>query len=200
AAAAPSQGEAVYPEARPTEQRAPRAALGEGGERVRVPRAERPPDACAAVPSPQPIADLSFHVRCGLERGLQELLVLGRQLQWHHAASETARRHHGRGIACAVLEIEGLSEKDGLELRLGVVGEYRFQSRLQRLIYARRDEGDRLLQLRTAQASGERGPWDQRVLQGRRRDDLPYILMLQPRTRSGEQRLSAARPSAQGPR
>src|SRR5262249_54412845 len=200
AAAAPSQGEAVYPEARPTEQRAPRAALGEGGERVRFPRAERPPDPCAAVPRPQPIADLSSHVRCGLERGLQELLVLGRQLQWHHAASETSRRRHGHGVACAGFEIEGLSEKDGLELRLGVVGEYRFQSRLQRLIYARGDEGDGLLQLRTAQVFPERGPWDQRVLQGRRGDDLPYILVLCPRARSGEQRLSAARLGAQGSR
>src|SRR5262245_7352528 len=67
-------------------------------------------------------------------------------------------------------------------------------------IHAQGDEGDGLLQLRTAQVSPERGPWDQRVLQGRRGDDLPYILMLQPRTRSGEQGLSAARPGAQGSR
>src|SRR5262249_8308645 len=131
---------------------------------------------------------------------MQELLVLGRQLQWHHVASETARRHHGRRVACAVFEIEELSEKDGLELRLGIVREYRFQSRLQRLIHAQGDEGDGLLQLRTAQVSPERGPWDQRVLQGRRGDDLPYILMLRRRTRAGEQGLAAARPGPKGSR
>jgi len=41
-------------------------------------------------------------------------------------------------------------------------------------------------------------PRDQRVLRGRRRDDLPYVLVLRPWARRGERRLSTARPGAQG--
>src|SRR5262249_22271150 len=72
-----------------------------------------------------------LHVRHGLERGLQELLLLGRRLRWHHGASETSRRDHDRGVTCAVFETEDLSEADGLELQVGVVRHQRFWSRLQ---------------------------------------------------------------------
>src|SRR5215510_15826536 len=76
--AASGQREGVYPAARSTKRGAPRATVGEGAEGLCLRRAERPRDPFAAVPRPQPIADLSLHVWDGLERGVQELLVLGR--------------------------------------------------------------------------------------------------------------------------
>src|SRR5262249_17168386 len=101
-------------------------------------------------------------------------------------------------VARAVFETERFSEADGLGLQVGVVRQHRFQSRLQRLIYARGDEGNGLLQLRTTQISVERGAGDQRVLQGRRGHDLPYLLVLRPWAGCGERRLSAARPGTEG--
>ena len=86
---------------RPPQRGAPRAALGQGRQGLCVRRPERQGDAGRPVRGPQPAHGAAFHVRAGLERGLQELLVLGRRFRAHDPASCRARHHAGRGLARA---------------------------------------------------------------------------------------------------
>ena len=119
----------------------------------------------------EPAARLPLHVRSGLEGGMPQLLVLGRQLQRHRRAPEAPRRDAGRGVAGAAREARGLQAAPGLELQVGVVARQRLQPRLPRLLHARGAEGG-LLQLRGPGVRGQRGSGRQRVRQGRCRRRL----------------------------
>ena len=81
-----------------------------------------------------PAPGLSFHVRAGLERGLSELLVLGRQLQRRRRPSRASRHRAGGGVARAARQDRGLPQAHGLDVPLGVVAPQRLQLRLRRLV------------------------------------------------------------------
>ena len=117
----------------------------------------------------EPAHRLPLHVRPGLERGLPQLLVLGRQLQRHRRAPGAPRRVVGRDLAGAAGEAGSLQEAHGLELQVGLLARQRLQPRLSRLLHARGAE-DGGLQLRSrADLAPSRGARRQRLRQGRGR-------------------------------
>ena len=67
--------------------------MGQGRQGLCVRRARRKGDAGRPVQGTQPARGAALHVRAGLERGLQELLVLGRRFRAHDPASCRARHH-----------------------------------------------------------------------------------------------------------
>ena len=84
------------------ERGAPRAALGQGRQGLCVRRTERQGrrwPTCSAGRSQLVVQHFMFAP--GLERGLQELLVLGRRLRAHDPASRRARHHAGGDLARA---------------------------------------------------------------------------------------------------
>ena len=70
----------------------------------------------------RPAHRLAFHVRPRLERGLPELLVLGRQLQRRRRPPRASRHRLGGGLAGTARQARGLPQAHGLDVPLGVVG------------------------------------------------------------------------------
>ena len=87
-----SQGEGIHPAARSAERRAPRVALGQGRQAVRLRRTGRQGDPGRPVRRAQPADRLSFHVRSRMGAGLPELLVRGRSHRRRELAPAAARR------------------------------------------------------------------------------------------------------------
>ena len=86
------QGERVHPAARGAGEGAPRAAVGESREGVRLRGAGGPRRPSADLFARRGPADRpALHVRTGLERGLPELLLLVGQFQRHRRAPGRAR-------------------------------------------------------------------------------------------------------------
>ena len=70
----------------------------------------------------EPAHRLSLHVRPWLDHGLQELLVLGRQLRQDHRTPQPARREHGGHLLGAPYQARPVSGAHGLALQVAVVG------------------------------------------------------------------------------
>ena len=85
------------------------------------------------------------------ERRLQELLVLGRQLQRHHRPSASARRRLRRHLARAARQAAGLRQAPRLDFQVGILARQRFQLRLRRLVPTR-GPGSRRCHLQLRQA------------------------------------------------
>ena len=114
-------------------------------------------DAGGSVQGPQPAGGAAFHVRAGLERGLQELFVLGRRLRAHGPASRRARHHAGGRLPRAAVEARRVQGADGLDVRLVLLGRQRLQPRLCGLVHAGGDQvGRQGLQFRHLAASASR--------------------------------------------
>ena len=78
-------------------------------------------DAGGAVRGQEPARRLSLHVRPGVGGRMQELLVLGRQLQRHRRAPEPPRRDHDRDLPRTAGQADRLRSAARLELRVGVL-------------------------------------------------------------------------------
>lgn len=134
--------------------------MGAGGEELRVPGRGRQGDLVASVRGPQPVPRLSLRSEPGC--GLQEPLVLGRQLQRRRRPSEASRG-----------------------AMVGALVGNRFQPRfITSSLRLRRSPGRRLLQLYPA----ETGWWaesagDRRVLQASNRRRVPHVFDLRARAR-----------------
>src|SRR6266700_4121120 len=165
--------------------------------RLRYPR--RQAGFVRSLPGPRPARRLSLHVRSGLGAGVQELLVLGRQFQRHHRPSQSPGREPGCGFQGASGEARSLPQADGLDFQMGILFWERVQQRLPRFLYTRGAvEGRGLLQLWPDEVSQRRSPRDQRVLQGRRRPDIPHLFLLRPGPGHDERGVSLPRSGAQG--
>src|SRR5258708_3795925 len=103
----------IHPRARPAKRGAPRAALGQGRQDLRVRRPKRQADAGRSVRGPQPAGGAAFHVRARLERRLQELLVLGRRFRTHdpHLAA--------RDTTLVAISRAPLQKLDAFKARMG---------------------------------------------------------------------------------
>src|ERR1700731_507342 len=98
---------------RPAQRGAPGVALGQGRQDLCLRGAGRKQDAGRFVRRTQPTRGAAFHVRARLERRLQELLVLGRSIRPHGAASGRARHHAGGDFARAVGKLEAFKARMG---------------------------------------------------------------------------------------
>ena len=70
----------------------------------------------------RPARGPALHVRAGMERGLQELLLLGRRLRAHDPASGRPRHDFCRRLPRPAGKAGGVQEAHGLDLRLGLIG------------------------------------------------------------------------------
>ena len=104
---------------------APRAAMGQGRQGLSVRRTRWQSVAGRPVQGAQPARGAARHVRARLERGLQELLVLGRWVRAHDPASGRARHHDGRDLARAAAKARRVQAAHGLDFRLAVVRQKR---------------------------------------------------------------------------
>src|SRR4051812_41708058 len=89
--------------------------MGQGRQRLSVRRTRWKDVARRPVQGTQPARGAARHVRAGLERGLQELLVLGRWLRTDGPASCRPRYHDGRGFPRAAAKARRVQAADGLE-------------------------------------------------------------------------------------
>src|SRR5947199_9653617 len=71
------------------------------------------------------------------------------RLQWHRDSSGQSRRDALGGFASAAGEVAGVQATNGLDLALGVVGRWRVQRRLQRLVLGGGTAQGNRIQLRT---------------------------------------------------
>src|SRR5438876_1194779 len=72
---AAKEGEGVFASSRPVEQAAPRSALGEGGEGVRVRWPKGEGDACGSLRRQKPVDCVPLHARSRVGGRMPELLV-----------------------------------------------------------------------------------------------------------------------------
>ena len=173
------KGKGVHPAARRVEPAAPGASLGEGREGIRLRRPGRRGDAGRSLRPPEPAHRLPLHVRPGLGRGLQVMLLPCRPLRARRRPSGATRRDPGHGLTRAAGEDRGVQGAHGLAVQVGVVASQRLQPGLPGdLRTGRRGRREGLLQLCRDGVPDDRGPGDQRVLQGRRGRRLSHLLVL----------------------
>src|SRR5262249_57247995 len=92
-------------------------------------------DAPRPVRRPRPAGRLPLHGRARGRRRLQELLVLGRQLQPERGSSERAGRLLCSRLARPDREARGVPPANGVGLPLGLVRRDGFQLRLRSFVY-----------------------------------------------------------------
>src|SRR6516165_4080765 len=196
------RGENVHPRPRRAGAQAPRIAVGESRQELRLRYARRQAIARRSVRWQKPANRLSLYAGTRLGSRLPELLVSGRPLRWRRRSSGATGRLVSRRVAGAAVGNPSLPAPDGMALQLGVVVRQRFQFRLSGVVHARGENWRQgLLQLRIHRQLPERGtPGRQRVLQELRRRNLSHLFHLRPRSRYPDRYLSFPRSRTQGPR
>ena len=135
----------------------------------------------------------------GVERGLQELLVLGRQLRRHDPAPRRARRRLRRRLARAAGQARGFQQRMGWTFKWvsSASSDFNYDFAVS---FTPERQVRRQASTITAPPLRQRGSaGHQRVLPGRRRRDLPHLLDLRARPGNDERRLPLSRPDAAGP-
>ena len=82
-------------------------------------------------------SQLIVHVSFRRQGRLSSLFAARRRVRGHWRPPESSRCHDGRGVPCTIPEARDVPASNGLALQMGLVGRFRFQFRLPRVIHAR---------------------------------------------------------------
>src|SRR5258708_1628599 len=133
--------------------------------------------------------------------GLPRLLISGRSLRWLPRASKRARRRIFRHLSRHHARNHILQEPHGVALPVGLFQPERIQLRSPRFLHQGQEvQRQSPVQLRRTRIPQPGGPRTKRLLQKRRRRNLPYLFYLRPRPGHSSRRLQLPRHDSQRPR